>query len=160
MAKIFTVSEINKYTADLIKTDPIIGHTIEVEGEISEISLSQVGHIYFVIKDSSSQIKVNFFKTSRDKCKIELKRGMSVICTGKLGIYEPNGTYSFTTYLVKESGKGKIYEDYLKLKDRLEKEGLFSLDRKKPIPEFPLKIGVVTSAEGAVIRDIITTVRL
>ena len=81
MAKIFTVSEINKYTSDLIKTDPIIGHTIEIEGEVSEISLSQVGHIYFVIKDSESQIKVNFFKTSRAKCKIELKRGMSVICT-------------------------------------------------------------------------------
>ena len=160
MAKIFTVSEINKYTSDLIKTDPIIGHTIEIEGEVSEISLSQVGHIYFVIKDSESQIKVNFFKTSRDKCKIELKRGMSVICTGKLGIYEPNGTYSFTAYIVKESGKGKIYEDYLKLRDRLEKEGLFSPDKKKPIPEFPLKIGVVTSAEGAVIRDIITTVKL
>ncbi len=160
MSKIFTVSEINKYTSDLIKSDLIIGHTIEIEGEISEISLSQVGHIYFVIKDANSQIKVNFFKTSRDKCKIELKRGMSVVCTGKLGIYEPNGTYSFTAYLVKESGKGKIYEDYLKLKDRLEKEGLFSLERKKAIPEFPLKIGVVTSAEGAVIRDIITTVRL
>ena len=85
---------------------------------------------------------------------------MSVICTGKLGIYEPNGTYSFTAYIVKESGKGKIYEDYLKLRDRLEKEGLFSPDKKKPIPEFPLKIGVVTSAEGAVIRDIITTVKL
>ena len=160
MAKIFTVSEINKYTSELIKNDHIIGHTIEIEGEVSEISLSQVGHIYFVIKDSDSQIKINFFKTSRDKCKIELKRGMSVVCTGKLGIYEPNGTYSFTAYLVKESGKGKIYEDYLKLRDRLEKEGLFSPDRKKPIPEFPLKIGVVTSAEGAVIRDIITTVRL
>lgn len=159
MAKVFTVSEINKYASRLIKNDLILGRNVEVEGEIGEVSFSQAGHAYFVLKDAACQIKVNFFKNYRDKSEVTLKPGVSVLCVGKINLYETTGSYSLTASVVKESGLGRMYENYIKLKEKLEREGLFALERKKSIPKYPSVVGVVTSAEGAVIHDIITTVK-
>lgn len=156
--KVFTVTEINNYTRELLKNDFLLSGKISISGEIGNITSSK-GSFYFNLKDDEGQISVKFFSSYADKCTVALKTGLKIVCDGCVDLYGGRGEYCFKAVSIEPAGSGEIYGDYLKLKSKLQSEGLFDLDRKRPIPEFPSKIGVVTSETGAVIHDIITTVR-
>ena len=132
---------------------------VYVKGEISQFKLSYSGHLYFSIKDENSVINCVMFSYSKRNLNLKLKTGMNVILEGYIDVYAPQGRYQLITDRITQAGIGSLYEEYEKLKEKLKKEGLFDKDIKKELPKFPEKIGVVTAPTGAVIRDIITTVK-
>ncbi len=158
--KTFTVSEINALINRKIKMDPTFKNIL-VKGEISNFSTNQFsGHSYFTLKDENSQIDAVMFKGMKDRfLKIDLADGMKVIIKGKIEVYVKNGKYQLYATKITEDGIGNLYVAFEQLKKKLEKEGLFDKSHKKAIPQYPKRIGVVTAATGAAIRDIITTIK-
>ena len=158
--KTFTVSEINALINRKIKMDPTLKNIL-VKGEISNFSTNQFsGHSYFTLKDENSQIDAVMFKGMKTRfLKFEPKDGMKVIVKGKIEVYVKNGKYQLYATKITEDGVGNLYVAFEQLKKKLKKEGLFDKSHKKAIPPYPNKIGVVTAATGAAIRDIITTIK-
>jgi exodeoxyribonuclease VII large subunit len=130
-----------------------------VEGEISNLTAPQSGHIYFTLKDEQSQVRAVLFRSSQRHLKFMLEHGMQVICRGRIGVYEPRGEYQVVVEYVEPKGVGALQKAFEALKARLEQEGLFSRGRKKPLPVLPRRIGIVTSPTGAAIRDILRVIR-
>lgn len=129
-----------------------------VEGEISNLSIPQSGHAYFTLKDEHSQVRAILFKSSQRFLKFTLQHGMKVICRGRVGVYEPRGEYQLILEYIEPRGMGALQLAFEQLKAKLEKEGLFDLDRKKPLPLFPRRIGIITSPTGAAIRDMLRVI--
>lgn len=155
----FSVSEINSYLNKKFKEDPNLKN-IYVKGEISNYKTYPSGHSYFTLKDEDSQIPAVFFKFYKKRSlTFEPKDGMKVIVKGKIEVYEKDGKYQLYVTKITEDGIGILYAKYEQLKKDLEREGLFDDAHKKEIPKYPKRIGVVTAQTGAVIKDIITTVR-
>lgn len=132
---------------------------IWVEGEISNLSIPSSGHAYFTLKDSSSQIRCVMFKSAVKNIKFQLADGMKLIVRGRLSVYDQRGEYQILCEYLEPSGVGALQMAFIQLKDRLNKEGLFNENLKKPMPRFPRRIGVVTSPTGAAIHDIINVLR-
>ena len=153
-----SVSDVNRQVRNLIENDPIL-ENLSVEGEISNLSRPASGHIYFTLKDAKSALKCVMWKTAAYRYKDVFKEGGSVIASGRLGVYEPSGVYQLYADKVENVGAGKRYEEFLRLKEKLEAEGLFGSERKRPLPAFPRTVGVVTSASGAALQDILTTLK-
>jgi len=130
-----------------------------VQGEISNLSRPQSGHIYFTMKDANASLKCVMWKTSAAKLNLSLRDGVEVEVHGKIGVYEPQGQYQLYADQIRPVGEGALYQEFLRLKSMLEAEGLFDPERKRPIPEFPKRIGIVTSATGAALRDMLNTLR-
>lgn len=151
-----SVSDVNRQVKQLIEADLIL-ENVSVEGELSNVSRAASGHIYFTLKDAKSALKAVMWKTSAYRYQDVFKEGVSVIATGRVGVYEPSGVYQLYTERIESIGSGNRYEEFLRLKDQFEREGLFSSDRKRPIPMFPKTIGLVTSAGGAALHDVLTT---
>ncbi|MFA4915709.1 MAG: exodeoxyribonuclease VII large subunit [Syntrophales bacterium] len=134
-----------------------------VEGEISNLRRPASGHIYFTLKDEKSQIRAVIFRSSFGQKtffrtginEFDLEEGLSVICQARLSVYQPRGEYQLIVTAVELKGLGILQKSFEQLKARLEAEGLFDPVRKKPIPFLPDRIAVITSATGAVIRDIL-----
>ena len=157
--KTFSVSEINSYLNKKFKGDPNLKN-IYVKGEISNYKTYPSGHSYFTLKDEDSQIPAVFFKFYKNRSlTFEPKDGMKVIVKGKIEVYEKDGKYQLYVTKITEDGIGILYAKYEQLKKDLEREGLFDDAHKKEIQKYPKRIGVVTAQTGAVIKDIITTVR-
>lgn len=154
----YNVSEVNKYINKVISRDVILSD-ISIEGEISNFTHHYSGHMYFDLKDEGSRIRCVMFKGFNQYLDIEMKNGLNVIISGEVSVYERNGVYQLYAKKVEETGLGDLYKRFEKLKKDLEKEGLFKSEYKKAIPTIPKKIGVVTSATGAAVRDIITVVK-
>ena len=149
-----TVSELNSYVKQKIDSDEFLNN-VYVRGEISNCKLHYTGHIYFTLKDEKSLIKCVMFKSYTPHLTFVPKDGMKVMVFGSVSVFERDGVYQIYAKAMKEDGIGTLYEQYEKLKAKLEAEGLFAVSHKKPIPQFPNKIGVLTASTGAVIRDII-----
>ena len=130
-----------------------------VEGEISNLTVPQSGHAYFTLKDEQSQVKAVLFRSSQRHLKFTLQHGMQVICRGRVSVYEPRGEYQIIVDYVEPRGVGALQRAFEELKTRLDREGLFSLERKKQLPLLPRRIGIVTSPTGAAIRDILRVIR-
>ena len=152
------VSEVNQYIKKIFSIDPILCN-ICVEGEISNFKHHYSGHMYFTLKDDKSRLKCVMFKSDNQLVDLELKDGMKVQLSGYISVFERDGDYQLYVKKVKESGLGDLYVAFEKMKNKLEKEGMFNILNKKKIPSFPRKIGVVTSSTGAAIRDIITVIK-
>ena len=152
--KPITVQELNKYIKQKIDGDEFLNN-VYVKGEISNFKLHYTGHMYFTLKDENSLIKCIMFKSYTSYLQFMPKDGMKVIILGSVSVFERDGVYQIYCKAMKEDGIGSLYEEYQKLKEKLEKEGLFDDLHKKKIPLFPKTIGVITSSTGAVIRDII-----
>ncbi|MEO0281392.1 MAG: exodeoxyribonuclease VII large subunit [candidate division WOR-3 bacterium] len=149
--KVFTVTEITNILKETIsKKFPSF---FNITGEITNWNPSSSGHIYFSLKDEFSLIKSVIWRSTN--IKKDFKDGDKVIATGYLTIYEKQGTYQVIVVDMKISGIGELYERFLKLKEKLEKEGLFDKEKKKRLPEYPLSIGIITSETGSVIHDIL-----
>lgn len=131
-----------------------------VEGEISNFrDHAASGHMYFTLKDDKSQVRCTLWKWSRRNLRFMPENGMKVVITGNIRIYEKNGEYNLNVQNLEPSGVGALQLAFEQLKAKLEKEGLFDASRKRPIPEYPGTIGIVTSAGGAALRDIINVLR-
>lgn len=152
--KILTVSQITGYIKKLLSSDVILNR-VSVKGEISNFKYHYSGHMYFTLKDDNARIKCVMFKSSCINLKFMPEDGMSVIVTGSVSLYERDGQYQLYVDDMQPDGLGALYMAYEQLKKRLESEGIFDQDHKIPIPRYPSKIGVVTSATGAAIRDIL-----
>ncbi len=153
-AKIYQVAELTHIVKDILESNELLAN-IWVRGEISNFAHYPSGHMYFSLKDKDSQLKCVLFKGNAYKLKFEPKDGLKVIALGQISVYEKRGDYQLLVRDMLPDGLGALYLEYLQLKEKLSKEGLFAPEHKKPIPWFPKAIGVVTSAKGAAIRDII-----
>ncbi|KAF0365519.1 exodeoxyribonuclease VII large subunit [Pediococcus acidilactici] len=152
-----TVSALTQYIKRKFDVDPYL-HRVYVVGEISNFRLRVNGHQYFSIKDEQAKINVIMFKSAFAKVKFQPEEGMRVIVSGRISVYPGNGSYQLYVDSMQPDGVGALYQAYEQLKAKLDKEGLFKAP-KQAIPRFPKKIAIVTSRSGAVIRDIITTVK-
>ncbi len=130
-----------------------------VEGEISNYLLHSSGHRYFSLKDENAQIRCTLWKFRGDELQFGPADGMRVMAWGSITVYERNGQYQLDVIELIPAGVGKLEIAFRKLKEKLFKEGLFDEEHKKPIPQFPEVIGVVTSPTGAAVRDIIRIIR-
>ncbi len=154
MKYILSVSDTNKYIKQLISGDPILSG-LYVRGEISNLKCHHSGHIYFTVKDESSLLKCVMFRSSAISLRFSPENGMKVIMKGYVSIFERDGQYQLYAEDMQPDGTGALHMAFEQLKKKLEAEGLFDARYKKEIPYLPKSICVVTSATGAVIRDII-----
>lgn len=148
-----TVSQINLYIKNMFLRDYAL-QRLCVKGEVSNCKYHSSGHIYFTIKDKASQLSCVMFSTYRKNLGFRLQEGQSVIVQGNISVYERDGKYQMYAVGITQEGAGQLYEEYEKLKKRLLAEGLFDDSRKRQIPKYAKKIGVVTAQTGAVIQDI------
>jgi len=153
----WTVSELNRYLSDLFESNLNL-QDLWVQGEVSNLALPSSGHLYFTLKDSSSSLRCVMWRNAVKKQTFIPREGQAVEVHGTMGIYEAGGQYQLYSDLIRAVGEGALYQEFLRRKELLEKEGLFDLDRKKPIPRFIQCIGVITSPTGAALRDIINTI--
>jgi len=152
---IFSVSEITRHIKELFECDPKVAHLF-VRGEISNFKRHFSGHCYFTLKDSKATIKAVMFKSRVQTLKFEPKDGMNVIVGGQITVFERDGQYQLYAQQLVPDGIGELSLAFTQLKEKLEAEGLFADERKKPLPMLPKTVGIITSATGAVLRDIIT----
>lgn len=150
---IHSVSEVNNFIKQLLASTPVLS-SIMVRGEISNFKCYASGHCYFTLKDASSALKCVMFRSQAQHLRFQPVNGLSVIASGNIAVYERDGVYQLYVDSLAPEGKGDLALAYEQLKNRLAAEGLFAKDRKKALPQFPKKIGVVTSLSGAVLRDI------
>ncbi len=130
-----------------------------VEGEISNLRIPPSGHLYFTLKDDFSQIRAVLFRMKSRAVRFLPEEGLHIICRGRVSLYEKRGDYQLLIEEMEPKGIGALQLAFLQLKERLEKEGLFDLHHKKPLPAFPQTIGIVTSPTGAVIQDMIQIIQ-
>ena len=133
--------------------------SVIVEGEISNFKRHMPsGHLYFTLKDDEAQVRVVMWRSDAARLRFEVNDGMKVLVKGRVSLYEPRGDFQFYAVNITPAGQGALQLAFEQLKTKLEAEGLFSEKNKKPLPEFPQRIGVVTSLEGAAVRDIVSIV--
>jgi exodeoxyribonuclease VII large subunit len=149
---VFTVSDFTANIRDVLEN---AYSDVWVEGEISNCRLWNTGHLYFTLKDPGAQLKAVMFKSSVRTLRFKPEDGLHVIVRGRLSVYDPKGEYQIVCEHVEPHGLGALQLAFDQLKRRLQAEGLFDPARKRPLPALPRKIGIVTSTDGAAIRDIV-----
>jgi exodeoxyribonuclease VII large subunit len=153
-----TVSDLTRYLRQLIEADEVL-QDVWVLGEISNLSQPSSGHVYFSLKDNNSSLRCVIWKTSAPRLRSLLQNGALVEAHGSIGIYERDGSYQLYVNMMRSAGEGRLFQEFLRLKARLEEEGLFDPERKRPIPPMPHCIGIVTSPTGAAIQDVLNTLQ-
>lgn len=153
--RVYTPSEINRGIRVLLEAQY---RNIWLEGEICNFKRHSSGHLYLSLKDDKAQIAAVFFSGQNRYMKFEPKDGLQVVVFGKISLYEPRGQYQLYIERMEPKGMGALQLAFLQMKEKLEKEGLFDRSRKRPIPQFPQTVGVVTSATGAAFHDILNVV--
>ncbi len=148
---ILTVAALTRFIRQTLEKQ--VGR-VDVEGEISNFKTYASGHSYFTLKDDQSQVSCVMFKGRRMSLNFDPQEGEKVVANGKISVYEPRGQYQLVVDSMRQAGLGDLYRQFLALKAKLEEEGLFAPDRKRPLPSMPHRVGVVTSASGAAVRDI------
>lgn len=156
--KVLSVTEVNNYVKKIIDNDFIL-RNLSVKGEISNLTYHSSGHIYFSLKDQSGKISCVMFKGRAYELDFKLKEGMNVIVCGRLSIYPATGSIQLYCDTIEEEGIGSLHIQFQKLKEKLFNKGYFDDEHKKKIPEFPSRVGVVTSSTGAVFHDIINVAK-
>ena len=151
--KVFEISEINRIVKNIL-----LSHLekVWIGGEVSNFVEASSGHWYFSLKDSSAQIRCTMFKGYNHLSSITPKNGDQIEAFGAISLYEARGDYQINIEQVREKGTGNLFEKFLQLKDKLEKLGLFNEENKLPIPAYPKNIGIITSASGAALRDVLS----
>ncbi|TCN22920.1 exodeoxyribonuclease VII large subunit [Mesobacillus foraminis] len=153
-----TVHALTKYIKRKFDADPHL-QDVYVKGEISNFKQHSSGHMYFTLKDEKARILAVMFTKFNRSVKFRPENGMKVLLRGEITLYEPSGQYQIYVKEMQTDGVGDLFLAFEQLKERLEKEGLFSQRYKKPLPRHPQTVGVITSPTGAAIRDIITTIK-
>ena len=157
-AKTYTVTEMNRLIKDLVEGSGLVSN-VQVRGEISNFKRYPSGHCYFSLKDATGVLKCVMFQRQARQLTKYPDNGDTVTAIGHIGIYERDGVYQLYTDILIPEGVGALMQAYEKLKNRLEAEGLFAAERKKPLPAHPKTVGIITSSAGAAVRDVITVSR-
>ena len=152
-----TVSELNGYIKNLFERDRTLS-SVSVKGEISNFTNHRSGHLYFTLKDEGGQVKSVMFRSSALRLKFMPENGMRVVVHGSVAVYQRDGAYQIYVNTIEPDGVGALYLAYEQLKEKLYREGLFDEIHKKALPEYPERIGVITSPTGAAVRDIINVI--
>ena len=154
----YTVTEMNRLIKNLVEGSGLVAH-VQVRGEISNFKRYPSGHCYFSLKDAGSVLKCVMFQRQARQLLRYPDNGDTVVAIGSISVYEPNGVYQLYADMLIEEGIGSLMLAYEKLKKKLEEEGLFAEERKKPIPAHPKTVGIITSPAGAAVRDVIKVAR-
>lgn len=154
--KIYSVTELNRWAKEWLESG--IGQ-IQVTGEISNLMQASSGHAYFSLKDAQAQVRCALFRMNGRRLNVALKNGLQVTVWAQVSLYEARGDFQLIVQNIEASGDGLLQKAFENLKKRLSEAGLFSPDRKKPLPSFPKMIGVITSAQGAAIHDILSVLK-
>ena len=152
----WSVSEISRYIRELIESEGPL-QNVWVHGEISNFSRPKSGHWYFTLKDTTAQLPCVMWRSVAELQLTVPQDGESVQVHGGLSVYEAGGRYLLYVDEIRAAGEGALYQDFLRLKAKLEAEGLFAPERKRPLPALPRCVGIVTSPVGAALRDILNT---
>ncbi len=152
--KVYTVSQINNYIKRILENDVLLSD-VYIEAEISNFKAHTSGHLYFTLKDSGAAINAVMFRSYAERLKFMPESGMKVVARGYISLYEKTGQYQLYVNSMEPAGIGALYLAYEQLKARLEKAGVFDQKYKKPIPQMPKTVAVITSPTGAAVRDII-----
>ncbi|MHB8533910.1 MAG: exodeoxyribonuclease VII large subunit [Sulfuricaulis sp.] len=153
---IYTVARLNREAKTLLESS---FPPIWIEGEISNLSRPASGHIYFSLKDAQAQVRCAFFRQHQRRMGGTLKDGLHVLLRARVSLYEGRGDYQIIVEYLEEAGEGALRRAFDALKERLAREGLFDVALKQALPRLPRRIGVITSPSGAVLHDIVTTLR-
>ncbi|MBI3778628.1 MAG: exodeoxyribonuclease VII large subunit [Gammaproteobacteria bacterium] len=153
---IYTVSRLNREAKSLLEGS---FPPIWIEGEISNLSRPASGHVYFSLKDAQAQVRCAFFRQHQRLIGIALKDGLHVLLRARVSLYEGRGDFQIIVEYLEEAGEGVLRRAFDALKQKLSQEGLFDAARKQPLPRLPRRLGIVTSPSGAVLHDILTTLR-
>jgi exodeoxyribonuclease VII large subunit len=154
--RVLTVSQLTAAVRELLESE---FPEVWVEGEISNGRVWNTGHYYFTLKDGNAQVKAVMFRSAMRSLRFKPEDGLHVIARGRLSVYEPKGEYQLVCEHMEPHGLGALQLAFEQLKKRLQAEGLFDTARKRPLPALPAKIGIVTSLDGAAVRDMIKVLR-
>jgi exodeoxyribonuclease VII large subunit len=154
--QVWTVSELTANLRELLETT---FPEIWVEGELSNAKVWQTGHLYFTLKDGNAQIKGVMFRSALRYLKFKPEDGLHVVIRGRISVYDPKGEYQLVGEHIEPHGLGSLQLAFEQLKKKLSAEGLFDAARKRPLPALPRRIGIVTSIDGAALRDIVRVLR-
>jgi exodeoxyribonuclease VII large subunit len=151
---IWTVGELTAYIRELFEIDYRL-RSLQIEGEISNFTRARSGHLYFTLKDENAQLKCVMWRSAADRLPFAPENGDAVVARGRVSVYEAGGAYQLYAESLEPAGRGELTLAFERLRAALASEGLFDEEHKKPIPVFPNKIGIVTSADAAALRDIL-----
>ncbi|MBC8333093.1 MAG: exodeoxyribonuclease VII large subunit [Anaerolineae bacterium] len=154
----WSVTEVNRYLRDLFESDHNLGD-LWVQGELSNVSRPRSGHLYFTLKDERATLRGVMWRSSVQRLGFTPNDGDAVEVHGSINIYEAGGQVQLYADTIKPLGTGALYQEFSRLKAKLEAEGLFAEERKRPLPRWPRRIGIVTSPTGAALRDMLNTLR-
>lgn len=154
----WSVTELTRYVRELLESDANL-QDVWVQGEISNLSRPSSGHMYFTLKDSSAALRCVMWRNAVGRLDFQPREGDEVEVHGSISVYEASGQYQLYADALRPLGEGALYQQFLRLKARLEAEGLFDEARKRPVPPWPRRIGLVTSPTGAALRDMLNTLR-
>jgi exodeoxyribonuclease VII large subunit len=157
-SSIFSVSELTRYVRQLLEGDELL-QDIWVSGEVSNLSRPSSGHVYFTLKDANAALRCVIWRSTAARIRLALQNGQAVEAHGAMGVYERDGNYQLYVTALRPAGEGLLFQEFLRVKAQLEAEGLFDESRKKPIPERPQRIGIISSPTGAALQDMLNTLR-
>ncbi len=157
-AMLWTVSELNRYVRQLLEIDYRL-QDLRVSGEISGFRAYPSGHWYFTLKDAYAQVSCVMWRSRAERQAFQPRDGDAVLAVGQVSLYEARGQFQLDVAFLQPTGEGELYREFVYRKARLEAEGLFAAERKRPLPEWPRRIGLVTSPAGAALRDLLNVIR-
>ena len=155
--QVYEVGQVTEYVKQLMDYDELLAD-LWIHGEVSNFSRSPSGHCYFTLKDGRSQLRCALFRSSHKRMGVELGNGQSILAHGRVSFYEAQGTCQLYVDAVQPEGVGLLFLQFEALRAKLEAEGLFAPERKRPLPKYPRRIGLITSPTGAVIHDFLNVV--
>jgi len=150
---VLTPSTLNRLVRDLLGD---VFPFVWIEGELSNVAKPASGHLYFTLKDSGAQVRCAMFKPKSASLRFRPVDGMQVLLRAKVGLYEPRGEFQLVAESMEPAGEGALQREFEQLKAKLDAEGLFAQTRKRPLPRYARRIGVITSATGAAVRDVLS----
>ena len=156
--KYYSITALNKAIKNMFDSKPELNR-VYIKGEISNFKHHSRGHLYFTLKDENSRIAAVMFASNASNIKFEPEDGMKVLVSGRVTVYEATGGYQIYVDQMDLDGLGNLYLEFEKLKKKLQEQGLFNPEHKRPIPRFPKRIGIITAPTGAAIRDILSTIK-
>ena len=156
--QVLTVSELNGFIKDILENVPPLSNVM-VRGELSNYKIYPSGHHYFTLKDGESALKCVMFKGSAMKLRFRPENGMQAVATGRISVYPRDGVYQLYCSSLSADGVGDLYVAFEQLKEKLYREGLFDPAHKKPLPQYPQRIAIITSSAGAAVHDMIRILR-
>src|SRR5437764_752466 len=150
-----TVSQLARLIRETVRTNPLLSRIL-VRGEVSNFQTASAGHVFFTLKDATAQVSCTLFREDAEFLGFDLEDGMDVVVSGDVDVFPRKGTVQLLVRAATPAGVGAFWAAYQRTRKKLAAEGLFDSARKRPLPSFPRRIGVVTSESGAVVHDIVT----